>query len=272
MSWQTLFKEEYPKEEPPVPRMQTLQNLVGKYTTLPYVDISKIHPIIKGLLDLNKINAEEAFLSGIIGRKKIGKWLKDAHFPDDMISRTISEAVRPPFDFEITVDFKDILRMSKSKHYTSCLNTKGNLAIYEYLRNPSMGLIVARGPTGDFSFRAIINVGLIRGSMQECLIICNGRSYGVSPGFDFIGAALEKTNLPIFVSPFGTMNSLSSSTVIFPALEPDINGWQGPFYSEMLVRINDFKKEYQSKITIDGYALNASAKVYADAEKFAVPV
>ncbi len=262
MSWLELYQSRFPAESKtlmPVPRCNYLEQIAATklLKTEPFFNPNSTNDLIKLLLHHNKIDLAEAFLSGKIGNKKTTKWLTDSHVPEAMVSQAAS-GVSTCADVEFTIDFEDILLMSDSPHYDSCLSRERKGQIVHYLRNPGMGMLVIRGKNG-FTFRMIARVGLIRHHMIECLFLNESKIYGKGPPIDKIGKALGGLGIPAFATS-GNHKSIE----IFEMYKTDIPGNVCYINEDGYIAENPHKKEYDSRFIFYCRAINDLATSYAE--------
>lgn len=277
MAWLEEFKRRFPTYEsfPPIPRSNYLEQIAkfGPLKIRGATDLDKVDNLVTSLLTANKFNPVDVISSGMVGKKKLSKWLKEGHIPDDMISRAVA-ACPKDIAVEFTTSFEDILNMSDSTHYQSCLKSSYPMQIYYYLRNPGMGMFVVRSSNNSgFLFRAIARIGLIPGCMEQCLVVNDYKYYGSGPDWKELGAALEQYSIPVFGTGYNKNVVIDSANSIHlwemhktdvKSYDRDLNEDGYLIYNE---RPHEFKHTYMWKCR----ALNSLATAYIKNKKLMTP-
>ncbi len=174
-------------------RVGFLRELEGEYDIPPYVNMSMVPRLVKMLLDANNMGADEIINNTTPKGEKLGKWLFKSHIPEEIISQTFATVI-PAGKFEITCKFNDIIRMSESKHFDSCLRIgsghENETQILYNLWDKHIALIVMRDSKGDFVYRRLIGVGDCT-PFDNTPILRINRKYGNGPSYDIIRKAIQ---------------------------------------------------------------------------------
>lgn len=133
--------------------------------------------------DLTKVSTE-TLISSYCGLaenrlpdgRRFAKFLGQRDLSDSYIQELISKIrVNRNIEFEISVRYKDIMRMADSQHFESCFaNWRGGQKL-RFLADNCIGLALIRDSKGDFQSRSIIR--LLNNHAGDIVLACN-RVYG----------------------------------------------------------------------------------------------
>lgn len=147
------------------------------------------------LVDNTEIPKEilEVLKTGMVGRLSVGKFFRKI-YKKEFIFDLYTEPAR---DLEITIScrYKDILKCSISRNYSSCFKFNGmycNVPL-QYLQNPGVAIAFVRDKSGKFSSRIFLYLG----KNHQILL---GRPYGIIEDIKIWADILEAIN-PVYVNP-----------------------------------------------------------------------
>ena len=148
------------------------------------------YALLEQLFYLNNLSMVDCITSGMVGEKRLSKWLTQGHFPESIVS-TVCNARKNKSTLTLSTRYKDFVRMGKSKHMVngnSCAVTlyKGTSAYY--LHKPNTFLLLNRGDDGDFKTRVIGRLTRITRAQDSSIlglpigqaVILFNRIYGVN--------------------------------------------------------------------------------------------
>lgn len=173
-------------------RHRVLQGLAGKYEVdgdVNYTQFSEacLNNEVEPMSILRELKNRFGFttdqvLSGVADNKlpdgrRFAKWLCQQDVDEARVSRIMGDLAKlRTSKFEITVRYKDILRMADTKHFRSCFASwRGNQQV-RYLADRSVALAILRDSKGDFQCRATLRL-LQRRSDKQVVLGVN-RVYG----------------------------------------------------------------------------------------------
>ena len=175
------FVNRFPELKTPPMRPRFLMSLHGKTLTVK-ADMErsiKTSPLIQQILHLNGYTVGDLINNGgFIGNKKVGKFLKSVLPASevDPFVKSLSETQKS-IEFEFRCQPKDILRLSDSKHFTSCLRQGGDRPEekYYYIMNPNIAVLVNKDRSGSIVNRIVVYSVQFRG--RNALVL-SSRGYG----------------------------------------------------------------------------------------------
>lgn len=189
----------------PVERNWALKWFEGFYDTEASIDKLGYSYVIPPILEKFQISDEQIInnkapnghgtLSRFLTKKKVDKRYIDAIFT----------AVTKPSKVEITCDFDDILRMSETKHFRTCVSNNGGSNIVQklfFLMDPYVALIVIRDKNNEFQFMKLCY--LLKNEKGETSFMLEDKRYGNGPSSDAIAQAIKKrTDMPVYIGHRG---------------------------------------------------------------------
>lgn len=176
----------------PIPRANILRRLDGRTTTFEFG-----HPISEGNNIVHFLKAyceahnmpfvlEKFRLNPLWGRRRLSKVLSRILGPEfhyDIVDFFDWHTCR----IQISCRYRDILRCSDTKHFSSCFSMHGcnNHAPVKYLENPGIAIVYSRDKHGQFEGRAFLYL------LEDNRVLV-GRPYGIFQlGY---GALVSKLN------------------------------------------------------------------------------
>lgn len=146
-----------------VPRCECLRKIEGKtFTSLKGVlDTRQWPDDVRDELDslgLLFSRVRDHLISGFVGKLKTTRWLHNVGVSDACISTLVNKCCFSPITFTISCRYKDFVRMSMTKHFSSCFNPEGchKIQPYLYLIEPEYALGIVRDKSGQFVHRILI--------------------------------------------------------------------------------------------------------------------
>jgi len=121
--------------------------------------------------------------------RRFAKFLGQNGVPEtiiqDIVKRTrVSQSV----EFELSVRYKDLLRMSDTQHFVSCFRGWRGGQKLRFLADNCIALVLIRDSKGDFKSRSIVR--LLETEDKKIVLGCN-RIYGNGLSMDIISSGLS---------------------------------------------------------------------------------
>lgn len=173
-------------------RHRVLRELSGKYEVdgdVNYTQFGKaclnnnVEPIsILRLLKNRYRFTTNQVLAGVADNKlpdgrRFAKWLCQQNIDEARVSRVMGELAKlRKSKFEITIRYKDILRMADTKHFRSCFSSWRGGQQLRYLADRSIALAILRDSKGDFQCRATLR--LLKRPSDGKVVLGVNRIYG----------------------------------------------------------------------------------------------
>lgn len=146
----------------PQPRHEKLKDLQTTIKLQKMVNLDIVPDLVKMLLQANELDTSEVLRAGMVGNKKLGKWLQQAHVPEAMITQAF-RAIGAELELKISTRFKDIVNAVVSPHFNSCLGGFHSDQLKVYLEDPSLAVLLSYDSKGRVYSRNWIRLVRVTG-------------------------------------------------------------------------------------------------------------